>query len=461
MIPYETRQAILTLNEKGLSIRNISKTLKVSRKAVRRALNNPETSPHHSHSSQQPIISLLPELFSKCRGNAVRIQEQLKIEHNIDVPYSTLTRLLRNKQLRAPRQRSGRYHFEPGEEMQHDTSPHRVSIGGKIVTAQCAALVLGYSRLAFAQYYPCFTRFEAKCFLTDALRFFEGAAKRCTIDNTSVLVASGSGPEATIAPEMEVFGQLFGIRFVPHAIGHADRKAYVERLFSYIEHNFLAGRSFQGWPDLNAQTYNWCQHTANTKPKRSLGMSPKAAFVMEKPKLKPLPAYIPPIYQTFHRVVDTQGYIHLETNRYSVPERLVCKQVEVHKQYDKILVLFEHRWVAEHPRLIGKRYGESLIKQHHPVPRRGKTPSGPSPQEQDLMGRSPILDNYVKALKKRSAGRGVAKLRRLLQLKQSYPVEPFLAAIELALHYGLFDLARVEHLILERVAGDFFNLDDS
>ena len=63
------------------------------------------------------------------------------------------------------------------------------------------------------------------------------------------------------------------------------------------------------------------------------------------------------------------------------------------------------------------------------------------------------------ALKKRAPGRGVAKLRRLLELKRTYPNEPFLAAIEQALHYGLFDLSRLERLILERVAGDFFDLD--
>lgn len=456
MLPIKTQQAILALNEKGLSIRKISTTLKVSRKAIRRVLRKNEPT---QSSNQQPIILLLPELFSKCQGNAVRIREQLKSEHDIDIAYSTLTRLLRDQQLRAPKQRSGRYRFEPGEEMQHDTSPHRITIAGTIVTAQCAALVLGYSRLAFARYYPCFTRFEAKCFLTDAVKFFDGAAQRCTIDNTSVLVASGSGPDATIAPEMEAFGQMFGTRFVPHAIGHADRKAYVERLFSYIERNFLAGRCFDGWADLNAQLLDWCQNTANAKPKRSLGMSPQAAFVMEKPWLHPLPAYIPPVYQTVHRVVDTQGYIHLDRNRYSVPERLLCKKVEVHKHYDTVQVFFERRLVAEHPRLIGMRDGESLIDGHHSIPRRGKAASGPSPYERDLVGRDPILDRYVEALKQRSPGRGVVKLRRLLQLQRRYPTKPFLAAIGLALHYGLFDLARLERLILQRIAGDFFDFD--
>ena len=54
----------------------------------------------------------------------------------------------------------------------------------------------------------------------------------------------------------------------------------------------------------------------------------------------------------------------------------------------------------------------------------------------------------------------MAKLRRLLALKQSYPAEPFLAAVAQALEYGLFDLARLERLILERVAGDFFDLGE-
>ncbi len=82
------------------------------------------------------------------------------------------------------------------------------------------------------------------------------------------------------------------------------------------------------------------------------------------------------------------------------------------------------------------------------------------PPEQALTGRDPLLDQYVAALKKRSPGRGVSKLRKLLELKRSYPAEPFLAAVKQALQYGLFDLMRLERLILERVAGDFFNLGD-
>ena len=50
-------------------------------------------------------------------------------------------------------------------------------------------------------------------------------------------------------------------------------------------------------------------------------------------------------------------------------------------------------------------------------------------------------------------------LRRLIGMKRTYPSGPFIAAIERALQYGLFDLGRLEALILKHVAGDFFALD--
>jgi len=460
MISYEIREAIRLLQQQGRAIREISRALKVSRNTVRRALRKSEPKPLPATAPDPTLMELLPEIYRRCKGNGVRIREILKDEHAIEIAYSTLTSLLREQQLREPKRRSGIYTFAPGEEMQHDTSPHRLELGGKLLTAQCASLILAYSRLLFIQYYPAFTRFEAKAFLTEALRFFDGACPRCIVDNTHVVVASGSGPDAIIAPEMVAFGELFGMTFVPHAIQHSDRKGRIERPFSYVENNFLAGRTFQDWADLNDQARAWCEKTANAKFKRKLGMTPQAAYVMEKPHLLSLPLHIPAVTQIHYRIVDTQGYVHLDTNRYSIPQRLLGKKVAVHKRPQQVLVFAGQQLVAEHPRLIGQRDTDQLIKSHHPSLQRGKTPSGPSPQEQALSGRDPLLDQYVAALKQRAPGRGVSRLRRLLEMQRTYPAGPFLAAVKQALQYGLFDLVRLERLILERVAGDFFNLDE-
>jgi len=51
-------------------------------------------------------------------------------------------------------------------------------------------------------------------------------------------------------------------------------------------------------------------------------------------------------------------------------------------------------------------------------------------------------------------------LRRLLQIQQTYPAEPFVTALEQALRFNLFDLGRLERLVLKHVAGDFFALQD-
>ena len=238
MIAPEIREAILALHAKGTAVRKIARLLKLSRNTVRQAIRRPLpktlTEPHiPAH-----LLPLLQETFALCEGNVVRVQELLAADHEITIPYSTLTRWVREADLRAPKQRAGRYRFAMGEEMQFDTSPHHLKLNDRPVKAQCAALVLAYSRRIFIRYYPCFTRFEAKAFLREALCFMHGSATRCMVDNTHVVVASGSGAEALIAPEMAAFGQIFGFAFVAHAPGDTNRSARVERPFYFVEKNF-------------------------------------------------------------------------------------------------------------------------------------------------------------------------------------------------------------------------------
>jgi hypothetical protein len=460
MISDEMREAIVGMRDKGMKIRQIARSLSISRNTVRTILKGSGPEVRGSGASYENETPLIREAYLRCGGNVVRVQEVLA-DQGIRIGYSTLTRIARDKGLREPKKvRAGVYTFGPGEEMQHDTSPHRVILGGKPAAGQCAGLILAYSRKLFIQYYPHFTRFEAKVFLAQAFEFMDGVCDRIMIDNTSVIVACGSGPNAEMAPEMEAFGRIFGIIFVAHRIGHADRKARIERPFDYVERNFLAGRAFVDWHDLNRQALEWCCEKANRKLKRSLGMSPDEAYLMEKSYLKPLPAYVPPIYDIVNRVVDVEGFVSLDTNRYSVPDSLIGKKVEVRKHSEKVEVFFDHKQVASHSRIMGKRDSRMTQPGHHKPLFRDHAHVGPSTEEKALLGESEILDRYVREIKKRSSGRGVQKLRRLLNLKRTYPSEPFLAALEKALTYGLYDLSRLEKMIIEHVAGDFFRFPD-
>ena len=446
------------LKAQGHSLREISRLLNLARNTVRAILRQPPP-----EAQGEPRVAPLPEArseqiataFSQARGNAVRAQ-QLLAEQGIEVSYSTLTRWIRDAELREPPRRAGEYIMLPGAESQHDTSPHRVTIAGRTITAHCASLVLAYSRRLFAQYYPKFGRFEAKHFLLEAMRFMDGTCPICIIDNSSVILAGGSGADAIVAPEMVAFARTLGFEFRAHRIQNPDRKGRVERPFSYIETNFLVAREFRDFEDLNAQALLWCCEVANQKPKRALGMSPEAAYLMEKPHLQALPAVLPPVYEPLERVVDLQGYVSVDSNRYTVPERLVGKPVTIHKYVSKLQVWRRGTLVATHETRSGERNARHALPGHHTALNRVKP--GLALEEVLLRDGHPSLARYATELKRH--GRGLRSLRRLLDLKRSYPAEPFLAAIEQALRYRMFDLGRLETLILHYVAGDFFRLPE-
>jgi hypothetical protein len=269
-----------------------------------------------------------------------------------------------------------------------------------------------------------------------------------------------AAPVAEIAPDMEVFGKIFGMDFVPHHIKDPDRKAKVERNFSFAEGNFLAGRTFSDWHDLNRQARKWCEDIANHKPKRSLGMSPDEAYLMEKAYLTPLPVYVPPVYQAAARIVDVESYVSLDANKYSVPERLIGKEVEVQKHWELVVVYFGREKVAEHKRLIGQKNKRVTDPRHLQRIVRRLAHRGPSKEEKQLKGIHEDLDLYIAELKRRSKGRGIRQFRRLIEMKRSYPPESFLPVISRALRYGLYDLNRLEQMILFHLAGDFFGIDE-
>ena len=196
--------------------------------------------------------------------------------------------------------------------MQHDTSPHTVEVGGRKYKAQTASAVLCYSRILFFQINPTFQRFDCKVFLTDALRYTGGVVERVMIDNTHVVVLRGTGREMIPAPEMEAFAERFGFRFVAHQIGDANRSARVERPFSFIENNFLAGRTFASWEALNQQARQWCDKV-NSTYKKHIRAVPRELFAVERLHLKPLPAWIPEVYRLHQRTVDVEGYVSVNS----------------------------------------------------------------------------------------------------------------------------------------------------
>jgi len=461
MLSQAQRTTILELHTQGVSKREIARVLGISRPTVRQVLrsNAVQVPELQRPEKAEPYRQRILELFSACKGNLVRVHEELTAG-GVALSYPALTAFCRRHGIgQSPIVPAGRYDFEPGEEMQHDTSPHEVQLAGKKRKVQTASAVLCYSRMLFFQCYPTFQRFDCKVFLTDALRYMSGAAARVMIDNTHVVVLRGTGREMVPVPEMAAFGERFGFHFVAHEIGHANRSARVERPFWFIETNFLAGRTFSSWEDLNQQARQWCDKV-NSTYKKHLRAVPRELFAVERMHLQPLPAWIPEVYRLHQRLVDIEGYVALHTNRYSVPVDWIGRRVEVRETRDKIEIQLDARHLVTHARIAEAEHQRVMLAAHRPPRGQGVQRPDPHPEEKAILTAAPELADYVAAVKQRGRKIVTLALRQLLRLVREYPREPLLGAVQEAARYGLYDLDRLERMILRRVARDYFLLDE-
>jgi transposase len=460
MLSREQRTAILELHKQGLGTRAIKKALKISRGAIKKVIasKSHEPPPIVRASQAEPYRDEILDLYTTCQGNLTRVHEELQAQE-ATLSYPALTAFCRREGIGvAPVTPAGSYPFEPGQEMQHDTSPHRVRIGDKDRKVQTASAVLCHSRMLFIQCYPRFRRFECKSFLTEALRYFHGSPKVVMIDNTHVVVLRGRGKTMIPVPEMEAFSHRFGFLFRAHEIGNANRKAHVERSFWHVERNFLAGRTFSDFRDLNRQARAWCERK-NSSYKRHLRAKPIELFALERTRLRPLPAHIPEPYRIHHRTVSVEGYVSIDTHQYSVPPDWIGRQVQVRETQETVQIQTQASTPVIHQRVIDPRHGKTTLPEHRIRRGQGRKRKQSGREEKILLEIAPELGPYVRDLKRKAKKQTTFALRQLLRMVREYPTQPLRDAIERAHRYGLYDLDRVESLLLRLIAEDYFQLD--
>ncbi len=309
--------------------------------------------------------------------------------------------------------------------------------------------------MIFFQVYPRFTRFECKAFLTQAIAYFNGSAMTCMVDNSNVVVAAGTGAGMIPAPEMAAFAERYGFVFRAHEKGDANRSARVEAPFHRIDRGFLTGEDFSSWADLNQRAQATCE-AWNAKFSNKLHASRRELFAAELAHLRPLPLHVPQVYQLSTRIVDAEGYVHVNRIRYSAPYRLIGRALEVRETLERVDLYEGPRRVASHARVHGPIDTRVSDPAHRPP--RGEGASRrpqPAPEEIQMLQIEPRLTGYLAGLK-HQVGQRRAPLRRLLSMLREYPRAAFLAALAIAEQYRLFDLDRLEKMVLRQIAEEYF-----
>jgi len=346
-------------NDDHLSVRAIARQLGLARNTVRaalrskvplsyeRALRPSCLDPFHDRIAE--ILGEWPEI------NAVRVAEILAPE-GYTGRLTILRAYLRTVRPK-PVQVFQRTTYRPGEIGQLDWArlPDPVrSPTGDLRPVWALILTLGYSRMlsvvfSFGTKLPDFLRAHAQL-----LNFIGGVPHTLVYDNLSSVVVAHQGKEVHFNEQFMIFADRYG--FEPHACTprQPHEKGLVESMVGYVKGNFWAGRHFADLDDLQGQADLWRDTVANVRLHSTLHERPIDRFGQDKAALRSLPTevWIPPDVR-FVRV-SSQGFIHVDSNEYSVPALLARQQVSVHMNATTVVVYYQHEAVATHPRCWGR-----------------------------------------------------------------------------------------------------------
>ena len=444
MIDPDMRNAIFQLHAEGMSAREISRRLHVSRNAVRKIIAQQGQLTRKERGDKLHIEpELLQRLYRECDGWVQRIHEKLIEEERIEVGYSTLTRRLRELGLsQAQPARCDRVPDEPGAEMQHDTTVYQVKLAEQKTKLIASLLYLRYSKRRYLKFYRVFNRFAMKCFLHEALMHWGYSARQCIIDNTNLARLRGAGKRAIIVAEMQVFSRRYGFEFACHAINHPNRKAGEERSFWTVETNFLPGRTFESLEDLNSQARQWATERMEHRPQSKARLIPAIAFEHERGYLNQLTRHLPAPYLEHQRGTDQYGYVAFGANYYWIPGSR-RENVKVLQYADCLKIFQQSASLAEYALPADGVRGQRFSPPGQPQPRHQprNRHRDARQEEQCLRAYGTEVGDYLDYALSAPGIQRHRFTRELFALSRKLPQAVFVATLQRALRYRILDLA--------------------
>jgi Mu transposase-like protein len=167
----------------------------------------------------------------------------------------------------------------------------------------------------------------------------------------------------------------------------ARTKGKDERGVGYVKRNAIAGHAFVSVAALEGHLAWWMREVADVRGHGTTGEPPLERFrEKEAAALRPLEGRttFQPIRECVRRV-HADACIELETNRYSVPWRLIGEAVTVLVN-DQVRVLHGGKEVAVHTRLAGQR--RTSLKREHLI---GVVGTEPRPKPTETPSAAPTL----------------------------------------------------------------------
>lgn len=364
MLSWEAWMDIQQLRKEGHSINAITRLTGRSRNTVRRVLRQKSPVPFQKptrHSRLDEFKPYLEQRYQECALSSVRLLEEIRglgYTGSLATLYR-FTHTLRRQQ-RSLARLTVRYETPPGEQAQADWSycgrfPDQL---GKLISVYAFVMVLSFSRMLYLE----FTRSMKLPLLLqchkNAFAYFGGWPRCILYDNMKQVRLS----QQQLHPLFLDFANHYGFTPKTHRPYRPRTKGKVERIVDYVKDNFLNGRSFAGFDELNAQGLHWLNHTANVRLHATTKARPVDLFAKEElNRVSSISPYI--LAQPVQRQAAWDATVRFDRSRYSIPPEHAGQPVLVEAFDQRIIIRTGQLVIAEHQRAA--RPDSSIVQPEH------------------------------------------------------------------------------------------------
>mgnify|MGYP001160158031 FL=1 len=467
-------QRIKALHAQGAGIRQIARTVGVSRNTVRKYLKEASPPQFKAREYVKELDKFLEEIMIMLAKGYIgtRIYNEL-VDKGYQGSLASVHRYLRaiKAEDKAVKLATTRVETGPGKQMQYDWKVWTLPVDGKPVKIYLHEVVLSFSRMKFYTFSLSITTADVIRALVEAIDFFGGYAPELVIDNGKQMVISHQ-KDGIIRynDEFLKFCGLYGIQPSACENYRPRTKGKVERPFYYVQEHLLRGLEVAGLNEFAVRLSEF-QEAYNKRPHSSLGRPPEEIFAEEKGCILKIPAVKPALLQHKEpRKVSNDGYISHDGNLYPVPMRYCAGRVWIENIYGRRLKVYDEAGtlLAEFDLELQKQTVRPLHPEHETINRHY--------QEKKLKARSALAEKFTSAfgedgqrylagLRDKNGANLYWHLAEILNYQEIYTREDIAIAIKECLKIGSYHKNSVKRLLEQMEvaplapAGDQINLN--
>lgn len=372
VVGKERWEEIWRLRAEGIKVAQIARVTGLDRKTVRRCLRQVVWQRYRRAAAGQTLLSAhrawLAERAPVVNYSARILYQELRARGGYTGGYDTVRNAVRPLRIEAAAASvtQCRFETEPGQQAQADWGEVRVHFLSGPSAVHIFVLTLGYSRRAWAEGYEHERMESLLAAHENGFAHFGGVAREILYDRMRTVIQGEEGGRKRWNTTFAAFASHWGFELRVCRPYRAQTKGKVESGVKYIKRNFLPGRTFRDLADFNEQLRAWLTEIADVRIHGTTHEAPIVRFAREAAALIPLAGRASFLQaQPRERVVAGDWLVTIDTNRYSVPWRLIGQTVEVVRVGGCWQISHRGQLVAEHA-VLADRHQLSVKPEHGP-----------------------------------------------------------------------------------------------